>query len=183
MNSTDVHHWIDYKGGIFLKTIGIQRDQRVLDFGSRYGIYSIPAAKLVGKRGMIYVVDKNKKYLDTLLSTAKKNGLDNIKTIVSSDETLFPINDQYIDVILLFDVLHLIDDRKKLLSEIYRVLKLGGIFSVYPKHHETEMNMELTEIIDEIEAVGFNFDEKILKSLMHDDKLEEGYVLNFKKIK
>jgi len=183
MSSTDIHKWMDCKGEEFLKNIGIQGDQFVLDFGSRYGTYTIPAAKLVGKKGKIYAVDKNREYLDKLLHTAKKNGLKNIETILSLDEMLIPIDDQCIDTILLYDVLHLIDDRKKLLNEIYRVLKVEGVFSVYPKHHKTEMNMELTEVIKEIEAVGFNLNSKIFQSLMHDDKLEKGSVLNFKKIK
>jgi precorrin-6B methylase 2 len=66
---------MDYKGEKFLKNIGIQRNQFVLDFGSRYGTYTIPAAKLVGKKGKIYAVDKNMEYLDKLLHTAKKIGL------------------------------------------------------------------------------------------------------------
>ena len=43
------------------------------------------------------------------------------------------------------------------------------------------MNMDLKEVKKEIEDAGFRFDVKIIKSLMHDDKLEKGYVLNFRK--
>jgi len=181
MSSIDINKWMDSEGEEFLRNIGIQRDQFVLDFGCRYGIYSLPAAKLVGVKGKIYAVDKNREYLDKLLHTAKKNGLKNIETILSLDETLIPIDDQYIDVVLLYDVLHLIDNRKKLLNEMHRILKRGGVFSVYPKHHKTIMNMDLKEVKKEIEDAGFRFDVKIIKSLMHDDKLEKGYVLNFRK--
>jgi len=181
MSSIDVNKWVDYEGEKFLRTIGIQRDQFVLDFGCRYGIYSLPAAKLVGLKGKIYAVDKNREYLDELLNKAKKIGLNNIEAVLSLDEMLTPIDDQYIDVVLLYDVLHLIDNRKKLLNELYRVLKIGGVFSVYPKHHKTIMNMGLKEVKKEIEDAGFHFDVKIIKSLMHDDKLEKGYVLNFRK--
>ena len=43
-------------------------------------------------------------------------------------------------------------------------------------------NMNLEDIMEEIESVGFRFDIKLFKTLMHDDQLEKGYVLNFRKI-
>lgn len=182
MNSDDTFRWMNSQGEEFLKCIGIRRNHLVLDFGCRYGTYSIPAAKLVGKGGKIFAVDKNIEYLDRLLNFAKDKGLTNIEVILSSKETSIPFDNQYVDAILLYDVLHLIKNREKLLIELYRILKFGGIFSVYPKHHETEMKMDLAEIKKEIEEVGFRFDLKIFKTLMHDDQLENGYVLNFGKI-
>ncbi len=42
-----------------LAEIGMQKGQMVLDFGCGSGDYTIPAAKVVGKSGTIYAVDKS----------------------------------------------------------------------------------------------------------------------------
>jgi len=41
-----------------LERIGISKGQTVLDFGCGYGIYTIPVAKIVGKQGRVYALDK-----------------------------------------------------------------------------------------------------------------------------
>ena len=50
-----------------LKKTGIKRGKTVLDFGCGSGTYTIPAAKIVGKEGKVYALDKDKKVLDELI--------------------------------------------------------------------------------------------------------------------
>ena len=54
-----------------LTEIGIEENQRVLDFGCGSGAYAIPAAKLVGKKGRIYALDKSAGALETLKENAE----------------------------------------------------------------------------------------------------------------
>jgi ubiquinone/menaquinone biosynthesis C-methylase UbiE len=182
MNSNDMDKWLSYEGKKFLKAIGIRKDQFILDFGCGHGTYTIPASLVVGKKGKIYAVDKNTEYLDELMQKARIRGLDNIERIDMSEERKLPLSDEWIDMVLLYDVLHLVESRERTLVELYRVLKPYGVLSVYPKHHQEEMNMDLEEVKVEIEATGFSFDLTLYKTLMHDDQLEKGYVLNFRKI-
>jgi len=58
--------WEREEGVKFLEKIGMRSGQRVLDFGARVGHYSIPAAIVVGKTGLIYAMDKEQKGLDEL---------------------------------------------------------------------------------------------------------------------
>jgi ubiquinone/menaquinone biosynthesis C-methylase UbiE len=55
-----------------LLEIGINEGQSVLDFGCGSGTYSLPAAKLVGKKGRIYSVDVNQGTLDNLSRKAER---------------------------------------------------------------------------------------------------------------
>lgn len=178
----DMEKWISYQGIQFLKDIGMKNDQVVLDFGCKYGTYTIPAAFVVGKNGKVYAVDKNKDVLNKVYKKAMKKDLKNIELMPVTDEIDFLISNESVDIILLYDVLHLVKDRKQLLKELYRVLKPLGILSVYPKHHNEDMNMNLNEVKEEIESLGFCFEKKSLKTLMHNDLIERGYVLNFKKM-
>ena len=173
--------WMNLKGKGFLKDIGLKEDDFLLDFGCGHGNYTIPSSHLVGKNGRVYSVDKNKQPLDNLKLRIRGKKLNNIEIMQIEDYANLPFSDRHLDFILLYDVFHLIDDRKKLLLEMHRILKNKGVMSIYPKHHDTEMNMSLDEVINEIESNYFILDKKISKKLIHDDKIEDGIVLNFKK--
>ena len=134
-----------------LVEIDIEAEQTVLDFGCGSGAYAIPAAKLVGKAcpqavglsakrietkrrdGKVYALDKNEEALKEL----KKEGIENIETILSSDLKT-GLEDKSVDVVLLYDVIHMIEDRVTLFAEIHRILKSDGLVSVYPMHVETD---------------------------------------------
>ena len=181
--------WEKSKGIKFLKKIGIKKNFVLLDFGARIGHYSIPAAFIVGKKGKIYALDKNESALDELKEKSEKLGLKNIE-IVKTDgnlQTNFP--DNYFDAVLLYDILHFLskNQRKILFTEIFRILKKNGLVSVYPKHINSDYpmreleNLTIKDIIREIEKFGLDFSKKICDTISHDDFLNYGCVINFKK--
>jgi len=116
-----------------LVEIGIEANQTVLDFGCGPGAYAIPAAKLVGRDGKVYALDKN----EAALKELKKEGIENIETILSSDLKT-GLEDKSVDVVLLYDVIHMIEDRATLFAEIHRILTSDGLVSVYPMHVEID---------------------------------------------
>lgn len=120
-----------------LPEIGIKENQTILDFGCGAGLYAIPAAKLVGRKGKVYALDKDSGALETLKESVRKEGLGNVETILSSDLST-DMERETADVVLLYDVIHLVEDRKELFVEIYRILKSDGIVSIYPMHVEKD---------------------------------------------
>ena len=132
----DIEKWLKEDGEKVLKEIGVKEGQIVLDFGCGSVIYSLPAAKIIGKEGKVYALDKNKTELNELIRKAKSKELRNIKILKTSSELKTPLRDESIDMVLLYDVLHSyyfsVDERKKLLREVYRVLKPNALLSVYP---------------------------------------------------
>ena len=114
--------------------LGIRAGNAVLDFGCGSGTYTIPAAKLVGTGGRVYALDINSKFLNKIEERAKQEGLTNIVRIDASGEGFLPLENSVIDIILLIDVLHLIENRDALFDEAYRILKPGGLLIVYPMH-------------------------------------------------
>ena len=171
------------EGEIFLRDIGIKENQSILDFGCGNGNYTIPAAKVVGERGRVYAVDKNKESLGKLMQRSEKIGLKNIERIDVSERIKVPLQEESVDVVLLYDVIHLVDNRRKLLTEMHQVLKTNALISVYPKHHQEDMNMELDDVKEEIESAGFSFERMLCKTLMHNNYLEQGDILNFRKLR
>ncbi|MEA3457693.1 MAG: class I SAM-dependent methyltransferase [Candidatus Thermoplasmatota archaeon] len=180
--SNDIKKWLDQMGKLFLMDVGIRQKQIVLDLGCGVGNYAIPAAGAVGRNGKVYAVDKNREPLDELTHRTKKRGLENVEMVEVSGESELPMQDESVDVVLLYDVIHLVNNRKRLLADVYRVLKPDALVSVYPKHHQEHMNMELDDVKNEIESARFHFERMIYKMLIHDNCLEQGYVLNFRKL-
>ena len=163
-----------------LQRIGIKTAQSVLDFGCGPGTYTIPVAKIVGKQGKVYALDKDKNALDNLMKKATSAHLRNIRKMATSGELSIDLPDESVDVSLIFDVFHRyyfpqIDDRKRLLDEIYRITKTNGFVSVWPKHMESEVR-------DEIEGANFYLEKEYFGTLIHDNKdIEKGKVINFRK--
>ena len=175
----DIEKWLKEDSEKFLKDVGIKKGQIVLDFGCGVGHYTIPAAKVVGEKGKVYAIDEDGEALSELMKIAKSKGLKNIEPIETSGELKIPIEDESIDVVLLYDVLHSyylgVGERKKLLEEVYRVSKTDALISVYPKH------MELENTVRELERANFRLERKSFKSLVHDDNYDKGHILNFRK--
>jgi len=176
---SDIERWLKEDGEKVLSEIGIKEGQVILDFGCGSGIYSLPAAKIIGTQGKIYALDKNKTELNELIRKAKSQNLRNIKIVKTSGELKIPSGDESIDMVLLYDVLHSYylsaDERRHLLREVYRVLKPNALLSVYPEHMESE------EIKREIEEANFYFEVEYFKTIIHNDRYTQGHILNFRR--
>ena len=181
MNADDVIKWMEKGSKIFLMNIDIKPNQTVLDFGCGKGNFTIPVARIIGEKGKVYAVDKNRKSLDELMKRAGKRGLRNIERVDMPEEIKLPLKNESVDAVLLYDVIHLVDSRRELLTEIYRVSKTNALISVYPKHHQEDMNMSLDDVKSEIESTNFVFERRIYTPIVHDDHFEKDYVLNFRR--
>lgn len=180
---SDVERWLKGDGEVYLKDIGVEKGQIVLDFGCGDGHYTIPAAKVVGKKGLVYAQDKDKGALDEVIKKAKAEGLGNIRAMKTKGELKIDLNDKSLDAVLLYDVLHYHDmeERRKIYNEVYRILKDGALLSVFPRHHKEYMHLKLEEVKKEIEKADFHFEGKFFKRLIHDDDYVKDYVLNFRR--
>lgn len=186
----EIRSWLENKGLEFLKKIGIKSGQTVLDFGCGKGNYTLPAAKIVEKEGIVYALDKNSETLVQLGERAKKEGLTNIKRINTSGKIDTGLRSDSIDAVLLYDIIHLVGkddsstlkDRKKLYKEAHRLIKPSGMLSVYPTHLKTHTDVgSVEEIRREIIDFSFEFEKEFLEILVHDDIFIDGKILNFRK--
>ena len=184
-----MERWEVKEGVGFLRKIGINSGQSVLDFGCRVGHYTIPAAKIVGNNGIVYAIDTEEHALKELHQKAKAHNLTNIRIIKTSGRMKLPLESGTVNVVLFYDVLHYLEkrSRKKLYQEAFRVLKQDGLLSVYPKHTLEDdpiqelRRLSLSDVKHEIEASNFVFEHKFCGLISHDDGLNQGCVLNFRK--
>jgi len=181
--------WEKENGVKFLRKAGLRPGQIVLDFGCKVGHYAIPAAFVVGSKGIVYAVDKEQQALNELQQKARANNLKNVKIIKTSGQIKLDFEHESIDIVLFYDLLHYHGKkgRKKLYEEASRVLKQDGLLSVYPKHTlkddplEQFKKLSLNDVKREIEDSDFYFKEKYCGIISHNNGLNQGCVLNFRK--
>jgi len=99
----------------------------ISDFGCGLGFNTIPAAQKIKRQGKVFALDISPQAIEVVKNKAEKNKLGNIETILSDCNT--GLEDKSIDIVYLHNILPLVSDKENVLSEIHRVLKIGGRLS------------------------------------------------------
>lgn len=176
---SDTKKWLKQYGEKVLKEVGITKNQNIVDFGCGSGYYTIPAAQIVGNKGKVYALDKDRVCLNEVAKSAQSRKLENIQIIATSGELKIPLEDESVDVVLLYDVIHSYyfspATRKELLREVHRISNHNALVSVYPRH------MDLQDAQHIIENANFSFERKLFETLLHDNSLVQDYLLNFRR--
>lgn len=116
----------------FLVEAGLKPGDCVLDFGCGPGAYIPDAADMAGESGRVYALDMHPLAIQRVRKMAEKHGLTNVKTIESDCNT--GLADGSLDVVLLYDVFHMLSEPEVVLAEIHRVLRPEGVLSVNEPH-------------------------------------------------
>ena len=140
----EVREWLHEHAYELLNIVGVGSAQTVLDYGCGPGIFSIAGARIVGQQGKVYALDVSPGALERVRKKARNEGMSNIETILADSSKLtVDLEDECVDVVLLYDVIQEIDNRQGLLSELHRVLKRDGFISVFPMHIGTDRMLEM----------------------------------------
>lgn len=161
--------------GLPTEHAGIKPGDTVLDLGSGAGNDAFIARGIVGDSGKVIGVDFTDEMLDKANINKKKAGFDNVEFLKGDIETL-PIPDNSIDVVISNCVLNLVPDKDMAFSEIFRVLKPGGTFSV----SDITLQGELPEGLQKSAEMYAGC---VAGAMQLDDYLELITKRNFKKIK
>ncbi len=124
----------------------IEEEFRVLDYGCGPGSFALVAAERVGPSGKVYAADINPLALSHVQETAAKRGLKNVEVIHTDCAT--GLEGDSVDVALLYDTYHDLENPACVLEELHRVLKPGGVLS-FSDHH-----MQEGEILREVAGGG-----------------------------
>jgi len=136
-----------------LNAAGLKPGQKVLEVGCGPGFFTIPAAKIVGKEGFVYAVDVHPLAIERVKEKIEKEGIKNVKPILANaSDTGLPARS--IDLAFLFGLRYIAGGLEDVMSEIYRILKPGGVFS-FEKTKGSEK-----KLIEEVERGGFTYSER-----------------------
>src|SRR5688572_14067077 len=107
----------------------LQPGETVLDLGSGGGIDVLLSAHRVGPSGKAYGLDMTDDMLALARENQRKAGVENVEFLKGEIEAI-PLPGDAVDVIISNCVINLSADKRKVLSEAFRVLKPGGRFAV-----------------------------------------------------
>lgn len=186
--------------GIPTEFAQIKKGDTVLDLGSGAGNDCFVARAIVGTEGKVIGLDFSDAMLEKARENVKKLGFTNVE-FVKGDIEEMPIASDLVDVVVSNCVLNLVPDKEKAFSQIYRVLKPNGHFSIsdvvlkgeLPKGVKEDAVMyagcvsgaiQKEEYLEVIEKVGFKnvtihkekeiqIPEEILLNYLNESEMEE----------
>jgi ubiquinone/menaquinone biosynthesis C-methylase UbiE len=189
----DVEHYVEIFEGesrsIFakrheiVKALGLKPGMAVGDIGAGTGFFSLLFSDVLGPQGEVYAVDIAKGFIDHIDELSREHNKSNIKGIVCDPHSVkLPVHS--IDVAFICDVYHHFEYPFDSMKSIYKALKPGGsVLIVDFRRIEgyssdwtlNHVRCSLGTVIDEVQASGFYFAEKI------DLGMEDQYVIRFVK--
>jgi arsenite methyltransferase len=104
----------------------LQPGERVVDVGSGAGLDCLVAAAAVGPEGRVVGVDMTPEMLAKARSNAEAVGAATVEFREGLAERL-PVEDRWADVVVSNGVINLCPDKRRVLAEVRRVLRPGGV--------------------------------------------------------
>ena len=104
----------------------LEQGERVVDAGSGGGFDCFVAAHQVGRQGQVVGVEMLAEMLEKSRRTAESMGLKNVEFREGLLEEM-PVQDGWADAVISNGVINLCADKKRAFSELWRVLRPGGI--------------------------------------------------------
>lgn len=115
--------------GIPTEVAAIEPGNTVLDLGAGAGNDAFVARALVGENGAVIGLDMTEAMVEKARKNTQSLGYDNVEFRLGDIENM-PVDSNSVDVIISNCVLNLVPDKQKAFSEMHRVLKAGGHFSI-----------------------------------------------------
>ena len=112
-----------------VRRAGLVAGERVIDLGCGAGIDTLLAARLVSPGGRAIGLDTLPEMLEQGETNARDSGITNVEWLRGELESI-PLPDASVDVAISNGVLNLSPRKGRAMSEIFRVLRVGGRISL-----------------------------------------------------
>jgi SAM-dependent methyltransferase len=126
--------------------LGIAQGKAVADIGAGSGWFTVRAARRVGGGGIVYAVDINPEAVRYVSDRAKKEHLQNVKTVLGKpDDPLLPTNS--VDAVLLLKTYHEVAQPVVLLRNLRAALRAGAKVGVIDRNGNGEDHGVGSEVV------------------------------------
>lgn len=105
-----------------IERLALRAGARVADIGSGSGAYLEPLLRAVGDEGTVYAIDIHKELLDTTKDALSRKGFMNLDTIWADIEEGVYLDSYSLDSVVMSNVLFMIEDKKRALKEVKRIV-------------------------------------------------------------
>lgn len=148
--------------GQIMDAVGVRAGMRIGEAGAGEGYLTFHLARRVGDRGVVYANEISEGDLETISDRARREGVDNIVTVLGEiEDPLFPERD--LDMVIMVYVLHHLDQPIEFLQNLEGYLKPGAPVVIIEKNHHTERShppqfMTGRQVLETIEESGYELE-------------------------
>lgn len=112
-----------------LRRLGVEADQSLADIGCGNGYFTLPAAELV-QPAPVYAIDLDESLLAEVAVGADEQGFSNIQCIAGDARNLKSLLSELVDIILIANTFHGIEEPTAFAEQAYQRLKPRGQFVI-----------------------------------------------------
>ena len=135
--------------------LGIKPGSTVADIGAGSGWFTVRAAKRVGPSGLVYAVDINAAAISYINDRAKREHLENIRTVQGREDDPLLVSNS-IDSVLLLKTYHEVAQPVRLLQNMRHALKPGALVGIIDRNGKgDDHGVDSKVVIDEANKAGF----------------------------
>lgn len=167
----DVEHWTSVfddpardawqKPAELVAALDLESGQRVADLGAGTGYLLSYLSKAVGPDGAVLAIDPEPTLVEHMRTRAEKGGLTNVTPILGSlDNPRIPAGS--VDLVLILDTFHHIDDRLTYARALQKTLRPGGRVAIIdwqkrdlPVGPKGPHKLPRGHVVDEMKEAGY----------------------------
>ncbi len=141
-----------------LQALALAPDAKVADVGAGTGYFAVRLANMLPK-GRVYAVDVEPDMVRYLADRAKREKRENMVAVAGADDD--PKIPEQVDLVLMVDVYHHVDDRVRYFRRLASSLKPGGRVAIVdfrpdsPQGPPRAARIAAERVIDEMKAAGY----------------------------
>lgn len=167
-----------------IDALDIDKGNVVADIGAGTGAFLEGLNHKVGSKGKIYAVEISEKFVEFMSKKVDQEKLSSVEVIKGKFHTT-TLPDSSLDMAILIDVYHHLDEPSDMLNDFKRILKKNGTLAIVDFDKKpgisrewviNHLRLEKSGYIKEITEAGFDFVEE--KNI----PFKENFMLIFKKI-
>lgn len=125
----DRDRWLWQQPEMVMDVLGVKEGMVIADIGAGEGYFTFRLARRIGQKGFVYANEINKEFIKAIDERIRQEGVENITTILGEpDDPLLP--EKKIDIALLVNLIHLVDQPVVFLKNIKPCLKPEGTLAL-----------------------------------------------------
>jgi ubiquinone/menaquinone biosynthesis C-methylase UbiE len=115
-----------------LQGAGVRPGMKVLEIGCGTGFFTLTAARMLGEQGSLIAMDILLQSVEAVAKKVQAAGLSNVQ-VIKGDALDTKLEPESFDEVLIFGVIPApMLPMEKLLAEMHRILRPGGMMAVWP---------------------------------------------------